>query len=107
MSPIGGPQLSVSKGVVAEMVRLAVEEVPGVLRIGRGGPSWRAALRGRPVDVRVRGEGADVRVTLIARPGQSLVALSEQVRNAVGSAVERLLGLEATSVVIVVDGVGT
>ncbi len=103
---MNGLQLSVARSVVAEMVRLAAEEVPGVLRIGRGGPAWRGVLGGAPVDVRIRGGSADVRVTLIARPGHSLVALTGQVRGAVGAAVERLLGLEAASVVVVIDGVG-
>jgi uncharacterized alkaline shock family protein YloU len=47
-----------------------------------------------------------VRVWIVARPGQELVALSEQVRTAVTAAVERLLGLRLESVVVTVDGVG-
>jgi hypothetical protein len=37
-----GPDLSVSRGVVDEMVRLATIGVPGVARVSRGGPAWRA-----------------------------------------------------------------
>lgn len=100
-----GPELSVTRAVVVDMVRLAAQEVPGVLRLGRGGPRWRLA-GSRPVVVRLEEGRADVRVVLIARPGQSLVALGSQVRIAVASAVERLLGLEAGPVTVVVDGVG-
>ncbi len=103
---MNGPQLNVTRGVVVEMVRLAAEEVPGVLRLAHGGPPWRGWIAGPPVDVRTDLGRADVRVTLIARPGQELVQLTAQVRSAVAAAVERLLGLEAGSVTVVVDGVG-
>ena len=80
---MNGLQLTVTRGVVAQMVRLAAEEVPGVMRLGRGGPAWRASLAGPPVEVRVRDRRADVRVSVIARPGQSLALLTVQVRSAV------------------------
>ena len=101
------PQLHVTQSVVLEMVRLATEEVPGVLRIGRGGPRWRAALVGSPIDVTIREGTADVRVTVIARPGQPLGMLARQVRGAVTGAIERLLGLRVGTVTVVVDGVGS
>ncbi len=100
------PQLRVTRAVVVDMVRLAAEEIPGVLRIGRGGPRWRRALAGSPVAVRLRSGRADVRIAIIARPGHSLVTVAGQVRGAVASAVERLLELQAGSVTVVVDGVG-
>ncbi len=104
---MSGPQLQVGRGVVLEMVRLATEEVPGVLLLGRGGPRWRSWLGGAPIQVRM-GEGRiDVRVTLVARPGQDLVALAAQVRTAVAGTIERLLGLEAGSITVVLDGVGS
>lgn len=103
---MNGPELSVTPVVVVDMVRLAAQEAPGVLRLGRGGPRWRRLVAGPPVVVRLRDGRADVRVAVIARPGYSLVALGSQVRIAVASAIERLLGLEAGSVTVVVDGVG-
>jgi uncharacterized alkaline shock family protein YloU len=103
---VSGPELDVTADVVVDMVRLAAEEVPGVLRLGRGGPRWRRVAAGGPVRVRLKSGRADVRVVLIARPGHSLVDLTAQVRTTVASAVERLLGLEAGSVTVVVDGVG-
>ena len=36
--------LTVGTGVIKETVRLAALEVPGVLRVGRGGPRWRGWL---------------------------------------------------------------
>ena len=35
-----GPELTVGRGVIAELVRLAALEVPGVVRVGAGGPAW-------------------------------------------------------------------
>ncbi len=103
---MSGPELSVGRGVIAEMVSLAALEIPGVARVARGGPAWRAALAGPPVVTRLSDHGVRVRVWIVARPGQQLVTLAEDVRTAVGAAVERLLGLHLESVTVTVDGVG-
>jgi uncharacterized alkaline shock family protein YloU len=103
---VSGPELSVGRNVIREMVRLAAFEVPGVARVGRGGPAWRAILGGPAVTAHVSDDGVRVRVWIVARPGQSLVPLTGQVRIAVGAAIERLLGLRLESVTITVDGVG-
>jgi uncharacterized alkaline shock family protein YloU len=100
------PSLSVGKDVIRETVRLAALEVPGVLRVGRGGSRWRDAIGGSPIRVHVKDGRVDVTVWLVARPRQQLVPLTAQVRDAVGSAVVRLLGLELGAVTILVDGVG-
>jgi uncharacterized alkaline shock family protein YloU len=102
---VSGPRLQVGRRVVVDTVRLATEEVPGVLHLGPGG--WRGRLAGRPIRVRVADGRVEVRVVLVARPAQDLVALAGQVRAAVAAALERLLGLEAGSITIVVDGVGS
>ena len=98
--------LSVGPGVIRETVRLAALEVPGVVRVGRGGPGWRGAIAGSPVRIRVRDGSVHVTLWVVARPRQQLVPLSEQVRAAVGAAVVRLLGLELGGVTVLVDGVG-
>jgi len=100
------PALSVGPGVIRETVRLAALEVPGVLRVGRGGPRWRDAIGGSPVRVRIRDGRVHVTIRLVARPRQRLVPLTAQVRDAVGGAVIRLLGLELGGVTVLVDGVG-
>jgi uncharacterized alkaline shock family protein YloU len=106
---VSGPELSVGKDVMREMVRLAAFEVPGVLRVGRGGPPWRSILAPAPISVTTSsagGDGVRVEVTVVARPGHALVPLTRQVRSAVGATVERLLGLRLESVTVTVDGVG-
>jgi uncharacterized alkaline shock family protein YloU len=100
------PELSVGRGVVVEVARLAALEVSSVLRVGRAGPRWRAILAGPALVVRVRGDGVRVRLRIIARPGADLVVTADNVRNAVAAAVERLLGLDVDEVTVLVDGVG-
>ncbi len=101
-----GPALSVSRPVVEELIRLAALEVPGVVRVGRGGPGWRAPLVGPPVESRMDGGRVRVRIAIVARPGHALVPLTRQVRAAVTGAIERLVDLEVDEVVVLVDGVG-
>jgi uncharacterized alkaline shock family protein YloU len=101
-----GPSLSLGRGVVAEMARLAAAGVPGVARVGRRGPRWRAWLAGPPVAVRIRDGHVHLRIHVQVRPGQSLPAVGGSVRAAVAATVERLLGMQLGSVTVVVDGVG-
>jgi uncharacterized alkaline shock family protein YloU len=103
---VSGPELTIGRHVIAEMISLAAIEIPGVARVARGGPAWRATLAGPPVVTRLSDDGIRVRVWIVARPGQELVTLAEDVRTAVGAAVERLLGLRLESVTVTVDGVG-
>ncbi|HYK95924.1 MAG TPA: Asp23/Gls24 family envelope stress response protein [Candidatus Dormibacteraeota bacterium] len=104
--PGGAPNLSVGRGVIVEVARLAALEVPDVLSVARRGPRWRAALAGPPIMVRVRTDGVMVRLRVIARPGADLATTGRRVREAVGRAVERLLGLRVTEIDVVIDGVG-
>ena len=109
--PLGPPaadpiELTVGRGVIVEVARLAALEHPDVLRVARRGPPWRAALAGPPISVRVRREGIELELRVIARPGADLAAMGRHVRDAVGRAVERLLGQTVRSVTILVDAVG-
>ena len=103
---MSGPELTVGRGVIAELVRLAAFEVPGVARVGRGGAAWRRLLGGPGVSVQLRNDRVMVRLWIVARPGQSLTHLADQVRTTVAATVERLLGLDLGTVTVLVDGVG-
>ena len=103
---MSGPVLTVGKGVIGELVKTAAFEVPGVARVGYGGPAWRAWLAGPAVRVRVVDDRVVVRLRVVARPGQALGPLAAQVRTAVAATVERLLGLDLGAVTVIVDGVG-
>jgi uncharacterized alkaline shock family protein YloU len=98
--------LSVSRPVVRDLVRLAAMEAPGVLRVGWAGSPWRRLAVGRAVVVRIRDGAVEARVVVVARPGQPLAELAEDVRGAVATAIERLLGLQLGEVTVRVDGVG-
>ena len=103
---MNGPALTVGRSVVTEMARMAAYEVPGVVRVARRGPAWRAWLAGPAVGVRIRGGRVQVRIHVVVRPAQSLGTIAAGVRSAVGATVERLLGLEPGSITVVVDAVG-
>lgn len=103
---MSGPELSVGRGVLTEVLRRAALEVPGVARVSRGGPAWWTALAGPPIVIRRSGDGVRVRLWIVARAGEPLVTLAAEVRVAVGAAVERLLELRLDSIVVIVDGVG-
>jgi uncharacterized alkaline shock family protein YloU len=103
---VSGPELTVGKGVIAELVKIAAFEVPGVAQVGHGGPTWRRWLAGPAVRVRVADDRVLVRLRIVARPGHALGPLMAQVRTAVGATVERLLGLDLGAVTVIVDGVG-
>ncbi len=103
---MSGPELTIGQGVVAQLVRLAAFEVPGVARVGYGGPAWRGWLASPAVSVRVTDDRVLVRLRIVARPGQALGPLAAQVRTAVAATVERFLGLDLGAVTVVVDGVG-
>ena len=100
-------ELSVGRGVIVDVVRQAALEIPDVLRVARRGPRWRAALAGPAITVRVPPEGVQIELRIIARPATDLVQAGRRVREAVGLAVQRLLGLEVRSVTVLVDGVGS
>jgi uncharacterized alkaline shock family protein YloU len=103
---VSGPVLELSPSVVEATVRLAALEVPGVLRVGRGGPAWARWLAAPPVRIERAGRSVAISVAIVARPAQPLVPLTRAVRTSVAAAVERTLDLEARSVTVIVDGVG-
>jgi len=97
--PDAAARLRVEPSVVRDLVRLAALDVPGVVRVGRGGPRIVRRLAADPVAVQVRDGRADVRLRITAAAGSSLPALARDVRTAAAGAVERLLGLDAADVV--------
>lgn len=103
---MSGHELTVGRGVIAELVGQAALEVPGVMRVGRGGSAVRRFFLAAPVSVRFDDERVRVRLWIVARPGHEIGPLTRQVGTAVAATVERLLGLELAEVTVLVDGVG-
>ena len=54
------------------VIVVPAQEVPGVLRVGRGGPAWRRALSGRAVGIRLRDGAVEARVVVVAAVLQEL-----------------------------------
>lgn len=103
---MSAPTLTVGRPVLDEVIRLAAMEVPGVVRVDRGGPPWRRFVVGAPVSSRIVDGRVEVRVAIVARPGHALGPLARQVGASVEAAIERLVGMEVGGVVVLVDGVG-
>ena len=97
--------LTVRRRVIGAIARAAVEEVPGVVRVGRGGPVFWAWLSGPAVTARLRDGRVYVRLFLVARSGESLGNLAARVRRSVAHTMERQLGLEVGEVTVLIDGV--
>ena len=98
--------LTVRRRVIGAMARAAAASQPGVLRVGRGGPPFWAWLAGPAVTARLRDGRVHVRMFVVARSGEPLVALSARVRRSIAETIERQLGLELGEVTILVDGIG-
>ena len=101
-----GLAFEVSGSVVEETVRLAALEVPGVCRVGRGGPAWARWLAAPAVRIDRGGGSVGISVVIVARPAQPLVPLTRAVRTSIAAAVERTLDLETGPITIIVDGIG-
>lgn len=101
-----GPRvLTVRRRVIGAMARAAAEGQQGVLRVGRGGPSFWAWLAGPAVTARLRDGRVHVRLFIVARHGEPLDGLATRVRRSVADTVERQLGLDLGEVTILVDGI--
>ncbi|MCJ7671640.1 MAG: Asp23/Gls24 family envelope stress response protein [Acidimicrobiia bacterium] len=97
--------LTVRRRVIGAMARAVVEEVPGVVRVGRGGPAFWAWLAGPAVTARLRDGRVYVRLFLVARSGESLAILAARARRSVAHTMERQLGLALGEITILIDGV--
>jgi uncharacterized alkaline shock family protein YloU len=101
-----GPRvLTVRRRVIGAMARAAAVGQRGVLRVGRGGPSFWAWLAGPAVTARLRDGRVHVRLFIVARRGEPLDGIAARVRRSVADTVERQLGLDLGEVTILVDGI--
>jgi uncharacterized alkaline shock family protein YloU len=102
----GIDELTVRRRVIAAIAAAAARAVPGVERVGRGGPRALAWLAGRPVSARLIEDRVHVRLWLVAQQGEPLAELSARARTTIGRAIEQQLGLRLGDVTVLVDGVG-
>lgn len=104
-SPPDRPLVSVRQRVIASLAAAAAADVPGVVRVARGHGLALRWLAGPAVRTGLRDGRIDVQIWFLARRGTSLPQLTERVRQAVASAVERQMGLRLGEVTATVDGV--
>ena len=97
--------LTVRRRVIGAIARAAAETVPGVARVGRGGPGFWAWLSGPAVTARLRDGRVHVRLFMVAAAGEPLTVLAGRVRRAVAQTIERQLGLELGEVTVLIDGI--
>jgi uncharacterized alkaline shock family protein YloU len=105
----------VANEVVEKIAGIAAREVPGVYDLGGDVARIFSAVKERVgfgdddsdlgVSVRLEGDTAAIRVTLVLEYGFVVHSVTEMVRAKVIGAVENLLGLEVTVVDIVVDDI--
>ncbi len=92
----------VAPAVLAIIVRRAVEQVPGVLRVGSGVPGG-PALAGRPayakdgVRLGVQDGTARVAVQVVLERERNLQSVGVAIQEAVARALENLVGMDVTS----------
>ncbi|WP_344361203.1 Asp23/Gls24 family envelope stress response protein [Arthrobacter humicola] len=118
-SPVDGPALAgtgrtvISEAAVAKVAGIAARAVPGVYSLGSGPSRALGAIRdavgsadhGAGVRVEVGETQVAVDIDLVAVYGTPLQALADQIRAAVYSAVEELVGLEVIEVNIEINDV--
>ena len=104
---MSGHELTVGTSVIVGAGPARRLRGPG-RRPGRARWAGLAAAARRAIGPRAapRRAASIVRVWIVARPGQALGPLAEQVRVAIAATVERLLGLDLGAVTVLVDGVG-
>jgi uncharacterized alkaline shock family protein YloU len=105
----------IANEVVEKIAGIAAREVPGVYDLGGDVSRVFSAVKERiglghgdgdqGISVRLEGSQAAVKVTLVIEYGFVVYAVTEAVRAKVIGAIEHLLGLDVTTVDIVVDDV--
>jgi uncharacterized alkaline shock family protein YloU len=99
----------IARRVLRTVVERAALGVPGVVHMANGGESWwRRLTRDWPehgVGLSLHGVSVRLALYLIAEPGVNLVDVGTAVQEAVGAAVERILGLEIGEINVYIQDV--
>jgi uncharacterized alkaline shock family protein YloU len=112
ITPVTGGRTVISEAAVAKVAAIAARSVPGVYSLGTGASRALGAIRdavGSSDHVGVRVEVGETQVAvdidLVAVYGTPLHPLADQIRAAVYSAVEELVGLQVIEVNIEINDV--
>ena len=99
----------IARRVLRTVVEQAALGVPGVARLAAYSAGWRPVF-GRPlpqhgVALDVHGERVSVDLYLIVEPGASFLEVGTAVQEAVGAAVEHILGMTARDINVYIQDV--
>ena len=99
----------IARRVLRTVVEQAALTVPGVARMASVGSRWPTVL-GRPlphhgVGLTVRHDTVAVDLYLVVEPGASMVATGSIVQEAVGGAIEHILGMQVSAINVFVQDV--
>lgn len=105
--PLGS--VRIARRVLRTVVEAAALQVPGVARLAVNA-SQLPQLFGRPlphhgVAVAVQGEAVAVDLYLVAEPGVNLVRAGSAVQEAVGAAIEHILGMHVSAINVYIQDV--
>lgn len=96
--------VSVAPHVLADLISMAVREVPGIARIG-GGPRSTANLRGDGVALRIDPAGVSADCHLIACYDSKLLDLGIAVQATVAAVIQELAGMTVREVNVYIQDV--
>jgi uncharacterized alkaline shock family protein YloU len=99
----------IARRVLRTVVEEAALSIPGVARLASGVSQW-PQLLGRPlprhgVGLTLHGDVATVDVYVITEPGANMVQIGSAVQEAVGAAVEHILGLRVGEINVYIQDV--
>ncbi|MBG6192237.1 putative alkaline shock family protein YloU [Arthrobacter sp. CAN_A212] len=105
---------SIADNVVAKIAGIALRDIPGVYALGGGAARALGSIRGavgqkedhtRGISVEVGQTQVAVDVTLVVEYPHPLKDVADQVRDAIYSAVEDLVGMEVTEVNVTISDI--
>ncbi|RUR01786.1 Asp23/Gls24 family envelope stress response protein [Labedella endophytica] len=113
LTEAGSGKTVIVDGVVSKVAGIAAAQVPGVHALGGGVTRAIGAIReainqtdkGQGVSVEVGDTQAAVDITLVAEYPVSLQKVADDVREAVTTAIEQIVGLEVTEVNVTINDV--
>lgn len=98
----------ISRRVLRTVVEQAALRITGVARMASAPVGWQQWGRSRPqhgVGLAVQGESVAVDLYLVVEPGTSMVKVGTEVQEAVGAAVEHILGMGVSEINVYIQDV--
>ncbi|HEY7835469.1 MAG TPA: Asp23/Gls24 family envelope stress response protein [Ktedonobacterales bacterium] len=102
-------RVRIARRALRTVVREAALSIPGVVRLRERASGWTAYL-GRPlpregIALVTRGGQLGVDLYLVVAPGMNLLTLGEAVQEAVGAAIEQIVGIAVSAINVYIQDV--